>query len=112
MASPISAPKTPELEQASEKTSRAKKPRKTKQAKTDVTSKTEGAGVSSININEVVSLASIPPNEAPSFLPAVLSFSFDEAKDHLTRVDPRFEDLFGKLKCRPFQHLERVDPFR
>lgn len=52
------------------------------------------------------------PVEPPELLPAVLTFSLDEAKQHLIRADPRFEDLFSRLKCRPWEHLERVDPFR
>lgn len=51
-----------------------------------------------------------PPG--PELLPAVLTFSLDEAKQHLIQADPRFEDLFSRLKCRPWEHLERVDPFR
>ncbi|TDL24272.1 DNA glycosylase [Rickenella mellea] len=51
------------------------------------------------------------PQDTPSLLPAVLSFSFEDAKKHLIKVDSRFEDLFSKLKCRPYEHLERVDPF-
>ncbi|KZT72197.1 DNA glycosylase [Daedalea quercina L-15889] len=49
---------------------------------------------------------------APALVPAVLTFSFEEAKQHLTRVDPRFEDVFRRLKCKPFEHLERLDPFQ
>ncbi|KAI5117110.1 hypothetical protein M0805_008229 [Coniferiporia weirii] len=49
---------------------------------------------------------------APALLPAVLSFSFSGAKQHLINADPRFEDLFSKMPCRPFEHLETVDPFR
>lgn len=45
-------------------------------------------------------------------LPAVLSFSFAAAKQHLIDIDARFQDIFNKLPCRPFEHLERVDPFR
>lgn len=45
-------------------------------------------------------------------VPAVLSFDFEEAKQHLTSVDSRFEDLFEKMPCRPFEHLEQVHPFR
>lgn len=52
------------------------------------------------------------PVEPPELLPAVLTFSLDEAKQHLIQADPRFEDLFSRLKCRPWEHLERVDPFR
>lgn len=54
-----------------------------------------------------------PPGPAPPPpLPAVLSFSFDDAKAHLFTADPRFEDIFSKLDCRPFEHLETMDPFR
>lgn len=49
--------------------------------------------------------------DAP-LVPAELAFSFEDAKRHLVRADPRFEELFRRLKCRPFEHLERVDPFR
>ena len=49
---------------------------------------------------------------APTFLPAVLTFSLEDAKKHLIEADPRFEDVFDRLKCRPFEQLERVDPFR
>ena len=52
------------------------------------------------------------PASAPTFLPAKLSFSFHEARNHLIKADPRFEDVFNKMKCRPFEHLEQVDPFR
>ena len=45
-------------------------------------------------------------------VPAVLTFSFDDAKEHLTGVDHRFKDLFNKMECKPFQQLERVHPFR
>ncbi|KAH8119591.1 DNA glycosylase [Phellopilus nigrolimitatus] len=58
----------------------------------------------------------VPPVDGtlsvPALLPAVLSFSFDDARKHLIDADPRFDDLFSKMKCRPFEHLERVDPFR
>ena len=45
-------------------------------------------------------------------MPAKLTFDFEEAKRHLIAADPRFEELFVRLKCRPFEHLEQVDPFR
>ena len=56
----------------------------------------------------VVGVQSAPPE----LLPAILTFSLDEAKQHLITADPRFEDLFDRLKCRPWEQLERVDPFR
>ena len=45
-------------------------------------------------------------------VPAVLTFDFQEAKRHLIQADHRFEDLFQKLTCKPFEQLERVHPFR
>uniref|UniRef100_A0A8H7Y807 HhH-GPD domain-containing protein n=1 Tax=Psilocybe cubensis TaxID=181762 RepID=A0A8H7Y807_PSICU len=46
------------------------------------------------------------------FVPAVLSFDLEEAKRHLIQIDQRFEELFTKMKCKPFEHLEQVHPFR
>jgi DNA-3-methyladenine glycosylase II len=51
-------------------------------------------------------------NEASIMVPAVLTFSFEEAKQRLINVDHRFEDLFSKMPCKPFEHLEHVHPFR
>lgn len=45
-------------------------------------------------------------------IPAVLTFSFTEAKAHLIAVDARFSELFEKLKCKPFEEVEVVNPFR
>ena len=53
-----------------------------------------------------------PPSTPPVLVPAKLTFDFEEAKRHLIAADPRFEELFARLKCRPFEHLEQVDPFR
>jgi len=55
------------------------------------------------------SSASITMN---SLVPAVLSFDFELAKNHLVSVDRRFQDLFLKMQCKPFEHLEQLDPFR
>ena len=68
--------------------------------------KTEGAALPP----RVVPLAA--PGEQEVMIPAKLSFSFDEAKRHLVSVDPRFQDLFEKRKCTPFEVLEQVHPFR
>ncbi|KAJ3517214.1 hypothetical protein NLJ89_g655 [Agrocybe chaxingu] len=59
----------------------------------------------------------IPPpdsaeGDSDAIVPAVLSFDFEEAKNHLIEADHRFEDLFEKMKCKPFEHLERVRPFQ
>jgi DNA-3-methyladenine glycosylase II len=67
---------------------------------------------------QISALASspIPSNqdasEPAAFVPAMLSFDFEEAKRHLIEVDHRFEELFSKMQCKPFQHLEQVHPFR
>ncbi|KAJ1304808.1 hypothetical protein OPQ81_005943 [Rhizoctonia solani] len=52
-----------------------------------------------------------PPYD-PVLIPATLTFSFEEAKNHLIKVDGRFESIFRELKCRPFEQLEPVDPFQ
>jgi DNA-3-methyladenine glycosylase II len=46
------------------------------------------------------------------FLPATLKFSFEEGKQHLISVDGRFEKLFNRTQCKPFEQLETVHPFR
>ncbi|KAK7057193.1 DNA-3-methyladenine glycosidase [Favolaschia claudopus] len=50
----------------------------------------------------------------PDFVPAdtILTFSFEDAKKHLINADHRFEDVFQRLECKPFQQLEQVHPFR
>jgi len=50
----------------------------------------------------------------PDFVPAaaVLTFSFEDAKKHLINADHRFEDVFQRLECKPFQQLEQLHPFR
>lgn len=100
----------PKLEQEAKPSPQVKRRKNGKQvAKAVVTPSVEDA--SSLPANIPIT-APEPPTEEQELLPAILSFSFDEAKKHLIKVDPRFEDLFAKLKCRPFEHLERVDPFR
>ncbi|KAJ7084384.1 DNA glycosylase [Mycena belliarum] len=62
--------------------------------------------------------AALPPVTAgtpePDFVPAdvLLCFSFDEAKKHLIQADSRFEDLFARRECTPYQQLEQLHPFR
>jgi len=73
-------------------------------------------------VDAVVDVANVEPPppapkvdwsvERPSFLPAALHFSYEDAKRHLISADPRFEAMFEKLPCRPFVQLERVEPFR
>jgi DNA-3-methyladenine glycosylase II len=47
-----------------------------------------------------------------TLVPAVLTFDFKEAKRHLIQADHRFEDLFQRMTCKPFEQLDRVHPFR
>lgn len=54
----------------------------------------------------------VEEDQEKDFVPAVLTFNFDDAKEHLIQVDSRFEDLFSKMPCKPFEHLEQVHPFR
>ncbi|KAF6760342.1 DNA glycosylase [Ephemerocybe angulata] len=56
--------------------------------------------------------ASEDPGNEDTPVPAVLTFDFEKAKQHLIGVDARFQDLFSKMACRPFEHLEQVHPFR
>ncbi|KAJ7045514.1 DNA glycosylase [Mycena alexandri] len=60
-----------------------------------------------------VQTATGAPSE-PEFVPAdaVLTFSFEDAKKHLINADHRFDDVFKRLECKPFQQLEQVHPFR
>ncbi|KIO30709.1 hypothetical protein M407DRAFT_14276 [Tulasnella calospora MUT 4182] len=57
----------------------------------------------------------MPANSGPvpkaDIIPATLSFDFAEAKKHLINADSRFEKLFSKLKCRPYEELDAVEPF-
>ena len=59
-----------------------------------------------------IPITPIPAADGEELVPAVLTFSFESAKDHLISADPRFEEMFKRVSCRPFEHLERVDPFR
>lgn len=62
---------------------------------------------------EVVSEAKQPqPASDTALMPAVLTFDFQEAKRHLIHADHRFEDLFQRMTCKPFEQLEQVHPFR
>jgi DNA-3-methyladenine glycosylase II len=61
-----------------------------------------------------------PPNtvalhngtDTTPLVPATLSFDFEEARQHLINADPRFEDIFATMQCKPFEQLEQVHPFR
>jgi len=58
------------------------------------------------------STASYNEEDPDTDVPAVLTFSLDEAKKHLISVDHRFEDIFNKLACKPYENLECFHPFQ
>ncbi|TCD59784.1 hypothetical protein EIP91_011467, partial [Steccherinum ochraceum] len=58
-----------------------------------------------------LALPAVVVDESRHLVPATLTFSFEKAKQHLISADPRFEDIFDKMKCKPFEHLEQFDPF-
>jgi DNA-3-methyladenine glycosylase II len=69
--------------------------------------------VSAANAQSVETVA-VPddPGPPPVLVPAELSFSFEEAKQHLVAADSRFQDVFDTVICHPYQKLDRVEPFR
>lgn len=58
--------------------------------------------------------ATLVPNgtDTSPLVPAVLSFDFEVAKKHLIDADARFEYVFAKMQCKPFEQLDQVHPFR
>jgi DNA-3-methyladenine glycosylase II len=48
----------------------------------------------------------------PALLPATLSFSYQDAKEHLIEADERFQDVFERNSCKVFEALDQVEPFR
>lgn len=52
------------------------------------------------------------PNPGPALLPPKLSFDFEAARSHIISCDARFERVFEKLKCRPFQEVDELCAFR
>jgi DNA-3-methyladenine glycosylase II len=55
-----------------------------------------------------------PPSDDEEIapLPAQLTFSLEDAKNHLIQADHRFRDVFSFLPCKPFETLEGIHPFR
>lgn len=56
--------------------------------------------------------ALMPKDDADALVPATLTFSLEKAKEHLIRVDHRFEDIFDRMPCKPYENLEQFHPFR
>ncbi|WVQ81715.1 hypothetical protein IAT38_003840 [Cryptococcus sp. DSM 104549] len=52
------------------------------------------------------------PHSSTALLPPVLTFDLPTAVSHLSTLDPRFALFFEHHPCRPFTHLEPLDPFR
>ena len=72
-----------------------------------------GENIPSVPKIDEARLSTLPrPATPPVLVPATLTFSFEDAKQHLIAADHRFEGVFSRMKCRPFEHLEQVDPFR
>ncbi|KAF5348689.1 hypothetical protein D9758_006847 [Tetrapyrgos nigripes] len=96
-----------ESESAPSPKGKGKKPRVTKAASSSNTQ------ASTSDAQDAPSVRVIPePGPQPILVPAKLTFSFEDAKKHLVTVDPRFQVLFDKLHCKPFEQLEQVHPFR
>ncbi|KAL1735573.1 DNA glycosylase [Schizophyllum commune] len=91
--------------------SKAKKPRSTK-AKPTTPRVAADAESSETQLVPPPPPPTIPGSEPEKILPAILTFDYAEAKRHLISVDSRFEELFERLPCKPYEHLETVHPFR
>ncbi|KAL0072365.1 hypothetical protein AAF712_000128 [Marasmius tenuissimus] len=98
---------------------KAKKARMTKTTSQKVVKVTNGASTTTTTVTVATTSAviiNVAPEtgvegEADALVPAQLSFSFEEAKAHLINADARFEDLFERLPCKPYEELEMVHPF-
>ncbi|KAF8658315.1 hypothetical protein AX16_002084 [Volvariella volvacea WC 439] len=93
---------------ATRKPSRSKKTQKVSADATNLNSSSDPIPVS---IPAVVPQL-LPDEPQEVLVPAILTFSFEDARNHLINADLRFEDLFRKMPCRPYQQLEQVHPFR
>ncbi len=70
-------------------------------------------GSTKVGAAEGVPRPLIPPSgEELAPLPAELTFSLQDAKNHLIQADYRFGDVFSRLPCKPFERVEGIHPFR
>ena len=53
-----------------------------------------------------------PSGEDLAPLPVKLTFSLEDAKNHLVKADGRFGGVFSRLPCKPFERVEGIHPFR
>lgn len=51
------------------------------------------------------------PSTPSAVVPAVLPFSFQEAKTHLSNQDPRFKMMFERFRCKPYEEPGEEDCF-
>ncbi|KAH9048342.1 DNA glycosylase [Lactarius hengduanensis] len=66
-----------------------------------------------VGADEGVPRPLIPPSgEELAPLPADLTFSLEDAKNHLIQADYRFGDVLSRLPCKPFEGVEAIHPFR
>ena len=109
------APTAATVTKTATKRKAAAAPKEPAKKKARATKGSSESSIPKIKAAEPPATTVIPPVPAAGgeeLLPAVLSFSFEEAKQHLISVDPRFEDVFRRVSCSPFERLETVDPVR
>jgi DNA-3-methyladenine glycosylase II len=73
----------------------------------------KASGTTKVGVAEGVPRPLLPPSgEELAPLPAELTFSLEDAKNHLIQADYRFGDVFSRLPCKPFEKVEGIHPFR
>jgi DNA-3-methyladenine glycosylase II len=110
----VNAKPAPKRQAASADTVVATKRTKASSAPTKAKAKANAKAKKAETETDRVPRPLIPPpsDEEVAPLPAQLTFSLEDAKDHLIQADNRFKDVFSRLPCKPFETLEGVHPFR
>ncbi|CCM05461.1 uncharacterized protein FIBRA_07681 [Fibroporia radiculosa] len=107
----VAEPKKPLKRKAASVPAAKKETRK--KAKADVSDDNDDATLSREDSEKDKGNPSVnAQGDAAALVPAVLTFSFEDAKEHLISADCRFEEMFKRMPCKPFEHLEQFDPFR
>ncbi|KAF9531614.1 DNA glycosylase [Crepidotus variabilis] len=118
LSAQASSTSTLATEEAPVQATPAKKATQKRKAESDSPLKDESAKKAVKKKKKAVEVSNEPPreltdeDEKTKLLPPVLSFDFEEAKEHLIETDHRFAELFTKMKCNPYEVLEQVHPFR
>ncbi|KII92390.1 hypothetical protein PLICRDRAFT_37164 [Plicaturopsis crispa FD-325 SS-3] len=113
-----SAPTTPKPVKTKRKAPSDEEPTKASESATKPAAKRVRSNAAAKPVQVQVAPPAIASNgnsnvaESETFVPAVLTFSFKDAKEHLIEADHRFEEIFRKMTCKPFEQLEIVHPFR